>query len=281
MNELVLECRKSGNTAALWEKVSRMAWKIANKYSGLYEVEDLYQEAFLGFLKAVELFDDEMCIQFSTYCHKCIERHIQRYINKNRYGSSYSAKKAAQIRKYKADYYKEEGKAPTVKEVCIQFSISKDELFSLEALSAEPISLNTPLKEDEAATIEDTIASEADGIGEADRRADHDSMAAALWDMIRASGHYDILRLEYKEGLSARQIAEALKLTPQQVRQNKAKCIKHLRKRENRERLKPYYKEYMSGLYNRGRLSYFRHSGMSEPESIALRLYGNLTRQQL
>jgi hypothetical protein len=57
--------------------------------------------------------------------------------------------------------------------------------------------------------------------------------------------------------------------------------MKHLRKKENREKLRPYYNEYMKGLYNRGRLSYFKHSGMSEPESIALRLYGEMTRQQL
>lgn len=279
MNTLAFSC--SENTAALWDKVSRLAWKIVKKYAGLYEAEDLYQEAFLGFLKAAELFDDDMCIQFSTYCYKCMERHIQRFINKNRYGSSYSAKKAAQIRKYKADYYKENGKTPTIKNVCIQFSISKEELFSLEALSAEPISLNTPLKEDEAITIEETIASPEDGIGEADRRTDHGPMAAALWNMIKDSGQYEVMSMEYKQGLNSRQIAEALSLTPQQVRQKKAKCMKHLRKKENWDKLSAYYKEYMNGLYNRGGLAFFKHSGMSEPESIALRLYGNMTRQQL
>jgi len=279
MDTLAFSC--SENTAALWDKVSRLAWKIVNKYAGLCEAEDLYQEAFLGFLKAAELFDDDMCIQFSTYCYKCMERHIQRYINKNRYGSSYSAKKAAQIRKYKADYYKENGKAPTMRNVCVKFSITTEELFSLEALSAEPISLNTPLKEEAEATIEDTIASAEDSIGDADRRTDHEPMAAALWDMIRDSGHYEVMSLEYKQGLNSGQIAEALSMTPQQVRQDKAKCMKHLRKKENREKLRPYYNEYMKGLYNRGRLSYFKHSGMSEPESIALRLYGEMTRQQL
>lgn len=57
----------------------RLVLKIANKYSKASFIQDLIQEGSLGLIRAIEKFDVERNIAFSTYAHYWIRAQISRY----------------------------------------------------------------------------------------------------------------------------------------------------------------------------------------------------------
>ena len=55
--------------------------KVIRRYSGIEELEDLRQEAFIGMVKAARLWDPEKGANFSTYYLYWIKQTVQRYID--------------------------------------------------------------------------------------------------------------------------------------------------------------------------------------------------------
>lgn len=56
-------------------------YKIINKYKNYYDIEDLYQVAVLGIIKAYKNYIDNNETKFSTYCYKYVIGEIIKYIN--------------------------------------------------------------------------------------------------------------------------------------------------------------------------------------------------------
>lgn len=57
-----------------------MIYKIAKKYAGIAEFEDLAQEGYIGLCQAVDGYDPGQGIPFVSYAWKTIQRHLVRYI---------------------------------------------------------------------------------------------------------------------------------------------------------------------------------------------------------
>ncbi|NFV67962.1 sigma-70 family RNA polymerase sigma factor, partial [Clostridium botulinum] len=73
---------------SLIEKNENLIFKVANKYKNKnIELQDLTQQGFLGFLKAVDKFDESKKVKFSTYAYYWIEAEISSFFNFNVDGS--------------------------------------------------------------------------------------------------------------------------------------------------------------------------------------------------
>ena len=72
------------NLETLVKEHANLIYKIANKYSGYYNVEDLFQEGVKGLNKAMNNYDVSSTTKFSTYAFKYILGEIVTYIKSDR-----------------------------------------------------------------------------------------------------------------------------------------------------------------------------------------------------
>lgn len=113
-------------------------------------IDDLFQIGCIGLLKAVDNFNPDLGVRFSTYAVPMIMGEIRRYLRDNntiRVSRSVRriAHKALQRREKLA---KELGREPTIKEIAASLEIPEEEIvFALDA-NYEPISLNEPVFND-------------------------------------------------------------------------------------------------------------------------------------
>ncbi|SHJ79914.1 RNA polymerase, sigma subunit, RpsG/SigG [Anaerobranca californiensis DSM 14826] len=113
-------------------------------------LDDLFQIGCIGLLKAVDNFNPELGVKFSTYAVPMIMGEIRRYLRDNntiRVSRSVRkiAHKALQQREKLA---KELGREPTIKELATHLDLPEEEIvFALDA-NYEPISLNEPVFND-------------------------------------------------------------------------------------------------------------------------------------
>ncbi len=88
MNEMKLfELARKGDKAAKEKIVSDNAgliWSIARRYMGRgYDVEEIYQIGCIGMLKAIERFEADYGVKFSTYAVPLISGEIKRFLRDN------------------------------------------------------------------------------------------------------------------------------------------------------------------------------------------------------
>ena len=84
-DQLVARIRSGVDTAdnmlILYEQNHGFIHKMALKYSGYAEIEDLKQEAYIGLCAAVEHYDEDKGVAFISYAGFWIKQTMQRYID--------------------------------------------------------------------------------------------------------------------------------------------------------------------------------------------------------
>jgi RNA polymerase sigma-B factor len=84
VERIVVEYRRTGDTGLRDQLISQhlyLVQTVARKFSGLGEShEDLLQEGAMGLINAVDLFDPERGVQFSTYATHLVEGQIRHYL---------------------------------------------------------------------------------------------------------------------------------------------------------------------------------------------------------
>lgn len=153
-NERIMELLKevkNGNMEARDELVYGnilLVLSIVKKFSHRGEnLDDLFQVGSLGLLKAIDNFDLEHGVRFSTYAVPMIIGEIRRYLRDNSpIRVSRSMKDIAyKAIHYKDTYLKEHEKEPTMKEIADYLGVDEiDVIISLEAIQ-DPISIYTPI----------------------------------------------------------------------------------------------------------------------------------------
>ena len=97
----------------LLEKYKRFRWSIVhhacyNPNALRLELEDLYQEATIGFLTAAHRFDEEMNVLFSVFAYHCCLHQVRLFIRRNR-GMAYQLLNNAMSLDYPASSVVSEG----------------------------------------------------------------------------------------------------------------------------------------------------------------------------
>ena len=119
---------------------------IQRFYNKGENVDDLFQVGCIGLIKAIDNFDMNQNVQFSTYAVPMIIGEIRRYLRDN---NSIRVSRSIRDLAYKAlavkdEIYKEQQRDATIEEIAKELEVSKEEVvMSLDAIQ-EPISLQEP-----------------------------------------------------------------------------------------------------------------------------------------
>lgn len=107
------------------------------------EYDDLFQIASIGFLKAVNNFDESFGVKFSTYTVPMIIGEIKRYIRDNGAIKVSRTLKilANKINKYIDEFQSENGEAPSIEVIAEKFKISSEEVVIALDSAKMPLSI--------------------------------------------------------------------------------------------------------------------------------------------
>ena len=148
--ELLLKA-KNGDTEARQDLIYgnlRLVLSIVQRFTGRKEnLDDLFQVGCIGLCKAVDNFNVELDVKFSTYAVPMIIGEIRRYLRDN---NSIRISRSVRDLAYKAlqareDITREKNEEPTVEEIALRLGEKKEiVVHALEAI-VEPISLYEPV----------------------------------------------------------------------------------------------------------------------------------------
>lgn len=134
----------------------RLVLSVIQRFYGRGEkADDLFQVGCVGLIKAIDNFDINQDVQFSTYGVPMIIGEIKRYLrDNNSIRVSRSVRDLAyKTMQFKEKYTKEHGKEPTIDIIAKELGTSKEEIsYSLDAIQS-PISLQEPVYSDGAENI--------------------------------------------------------------------------------------------------------------------------------
>lgn len=133
-----------------------LVWSIVHRFKNTYyDKEDLFQIGCIGLMKAINHFDPEYNVQFSTYAVPIIMGEIKRYFRDDGTIKVSRSLKELNIKITKAKEYlqSKENKDPTVEEIASYLKV--DVMDVVEAIDASyyPTSLNEPIYEKDGSSI--------------------------------------------------------------------------------------------------------------------------------
>ena len=158
MQELLLRV-KAGDMQARDELIRgnlRLVLSVIQKFTNRGEnVDDLFQVGCIGLIKAIDNFDVDLNVKFSTYGVPMIVGEIRRYLRDN---SAMRVSRSMRDTAYKVlqakeAYLAQHQKEPTVEEIAAILGIRREDVvFALDAI-LEPISLYEPIYSDSGDTV--------------------------------------------------------------------------------------------------------------------------------
>lgn len=190
--------------------------------------DDLFQIGCIGLIKAINNFNTELDVKFSTYAVPMIIGEIRRYMRDN---NSIRVSRSLRDTAYKAiyareNYMKKNLKEPTVEEISEEIGISKEDIvFALDAIQA-PMSLQEPVYNDggDALYVMDQIS---DTKNREEKWIENLSLQAAM-DRLNEREKY-IIRLRFFEGKTQMEVADEIKISQAQVSRLEKNALRVMR----------------------------------------------------
>jgi len=208
-----------------------LAEYLARRFSNRGEpLDDLTQVASVGLLKAVDRFDPERGVEFSTYATHTIVGELKRHFRDK--GWAVRAPRRMQelylrLGRIVSTLSQELGRSPTIPELATEAQVSEEEV--LEALEAGQAyrfaSLDAPSPgEDDGDTLSAQLGEEDSGMLDAEHRVALSPLLAQL-----PMREQVILHLRFFEGLTQSGIAERLGISQMHVSRLLARSLAQLR----------------------------------------------------
>ena len=224
----LLRRAKSGDRDAsgrMVEENAGLIWAVARRFVGRgCDPDDLYQLGCVGFLKAIEGFDERYGTRFSTYAVPKISGEIRRFLRDDgavKVSRTLKEQYAA-VRSARGELEQRCGRAPTVSELAACTGLSPEEIAMAESAAEPAASLQQELGA-EGFSLEQTL-SDPDG---EERLIEHVALSQAL-DRLPENERMT-LYLRFWHGMTQTAASRVLGVSQVQVSRLEKRAVGHLR----------------------------------------------------
>ncbi|MBS1418889.1 MAG: RNA polymerase sporulation sigma factor SigG [Oscillospiraceae bacterium] len=229
----LLEKARAGDSSARDQLISgnlRLVLSVVQKFAGRGEsMDDLFQVGVIGLIKAVDCFDLDQNVQFSTYGVPMIAGELRRFLRDH---SAVRVSRSMRDTAYRVLQAREKltaenGREPDVDAIAKHLELQRqDVVFALEAI-CDPVSLYDPVYSDGSEN-----ACVMDQIGDTRNTDEHWLEQIALEEaMRRLTGREKrILALRFYDGRTQMEVAKEVGISQAQVSRLEKNAIKQIKK---------------------------------------------------
>ena len=250
--EVELAIRMSEGDVAAKKRLSeanlRLVVSIAKRYVGRgMQFLDLIQEGNLGLIKAVEKFNHTKGFKFSTYATWWIRQAITRAIADQARTIRipvHMVETINKVKKVNSQLLHENGHEPTNEQIAEKLEMPVEKVREIMRVAQEPVSLETPIGEEEDSHLGDFIPDE-DAPAPSDV-ASHTMLKEQLAEVLSTltAREEKVLRLRFglEDGRSRtlEEVGKEFNVTRERIRQIEAKALRKLRHPSRSKKLKDF-----------------------------------------
>ncbi|MBR6353626.1 MAG: sigma-70 family RNA polymerase sigma factor [Oscillospiraceae bacterium] len=224
----LLRLARGGDRSAaerLVEENTGLIWSVARRFFGRgVEADDLYQLGCVGFLKAIEGFDEAYGTCFSTYAVPKISGEIRRFLRDDGAVkvSRTVKEQAARIRQARLRLEQREGREPRLSELAEETGLSPEEIAFAEAATGPADSIQRESGED-GFTLEHILGDYA----AEEKMVEQLSLRAAVEAL--PEKERKVIALRFYHGMTQQSCARVLQVSQVQISRLERRAVEHLR----------------------------------------------------